>query len=74
MSSLATINVVGKHWVVSRAIQVLSTENGPRQVMSHRDRTFRNLEGEPSVSAASMHVAARDCLKGARCGLGQFSF
>jgi hypothetical protein len=29
---------------VSRAIHVLSTENEPRQVGSHRDRTCRNLE------------------------------
>jgi len=29
---------------VSRAIHVLSTEDEPRQVVSHRDRTCRNLE------------------------------
>ena len=29
---------------VSRAIHVLSTEDQPRQVVSHRDRTCRNLE------------------------------
>ncbi len=29
---------------VSRAIHVLSTEDQPRQVMTHRDRTCRNLE------------------------------
>ncbi len=31
---------------VSRAIHVLSTEDQPRQVVSHRDRTCRNLEVE----------------------------
>lgn len=31
---------------VSRAIHVLSTEDEPRQVMSQRDRTCRNLESE----------------------------
>ena len=37
---------------VSRAIHVLSTEDEPRQVVSHRDITCRNLEnGEnPAVS------------------------
>ena len=29
---------------VSRAIHVLSTEDEPRQVVTHRDRTCRNLE------------------------------
>jgi hypothetical protein len=29
---------------VSRAIHVLSTEDEPRQVVSHRDRTCRNLD------------------------------
>lgn len=29
---------------VSRAIHVLSTEDEPRQVVSHRDRTCRNVE------------------------------
>jgi hypothetical protein len=31
---------------VSRAIHVLSTEDQPRQVVSQRDRTCRNLENE----------------------------
>ncbi|MDZ4853224.1 MAG: hypothetical protein SGI77_28375 [Pirellulaceae bacterium] len=31
---------------VSRAIHVLSTEDEPRQVVTHRDRTCRNLESE----------------------------
>jgi hypothetical protein len=37
---------------VSRAIHVLSTEDQPRQVVSHRDRTCRNLESrnKPSFS------------------------
>lgn len=29
---------------VSRAIHVLSTEDEPRQVVTHRDKTCRNLE------------------------------
>lgn len=39
---------------VSRAIHVLSTEDQPRQVVSQRDRTCRNLEsGEnPKFSCA----------------------
>ncbi len=44
-----------------------------------RDASRQNVSqlgklGKPSVSATSAHVAARYRLKGARCGLGQFSF
>jgi len=35
---------------VSRAIHVLSTEDQPRQVMSHRDRMCRNLESGKNLA------------------------
>ena len=35
---------------VSRAIHVLSTEDQPRQVVSQRDRTCRNLEIEENTA------------------------
>ena len=35
---------------VSRAIHVLSTEDEPRQVVSHRDRACRNLESEENTA------------------------
>ncbi|MCE2800444.1 MAG: hypothetical protein LW724_12870 [Planctomycetaceae bacterium] len=41
---------------VSRAIHVLSTEDQPRQVMTHRDRTCRNLESRPVVGAAEQRA------------------
>ncbi len=37
---------------VSRAIHVLSTEDQPRQVVSHRDRTCRNLESRENQAFA----------------------
>lgn len=42
---------------VSRAIHVLSTEDQPRQVVSQRDRTCRNLE-TMNLSAFSSNPSA----------------
>lgn len=52
---------------VSRAIHVLSTEDEPRQVVSHRDRTCRNLgnlnlpefSANPSVTRTGRYGSLR---------------
>ena len=48
---------------VSRAIHVLSTEDEPRQIVSHRDRTCRNLEtlNLPAFSSKPSATSSGGC-------------